>query len=56
MNTFQALLQSVRQIKTLDACAYTLGYVNAEYNHDFITRSEYDILFNLIQRKRRVLI
>lgn len=56
MNTFQALLQSVRQVKTLEQCAYVIGYINAEYAHDFITKSQYDILFNLLKRKRSVLL
>ena len=56
MSNFQSLLQSVQQIKNIEQCAYTTGYVNAEYVHNFITKSEYDILFNLIQRKRRILL
>lgn len=55
MSSFQSLLQSVRQAKTREQCSYVLGYISAEYAHDFITKSEYDILFNLIQRKRGVL-
>ena len=56
MSTFQELLQAVKQIKTIEGYAYTLGYVNAEYAHDFVSKSEYDILFNIIQEKRRGLI
>ena len=55
MNTFQSLLQSVRQAHTLEQCAYVLGYISAEYAHDFITKAEYDRLFNLLQRKRSVI-
>ena len=56
MTPFISLLQSVQQIKSIEQCAYVSGYVNAEYAHDFITKSEYNILFDLIQRKRRVLL
>lgn len=56
MTTFQSLLQSVRQIKNIEQCAYTMGYVNAEYVHNFITKAEYDILFSLLQRKRSIIL
>ena len=49
---FQSLLQSVRSVKTIEHYGYVLGYVTAETMHGFITKSEYDILFNLLQQKR----
>ena len=55
MNNFQSLLQSVRQVESREQCAYVMGYVTAEAMHDSITKAEYDILFNLLKRKRSVL-
>ena len=55
MSTFEALLTSVARIKNLEQWAYTLGYVNAEYAHNFITSKQYDILFDLLQAKRSVI-
>lgn len=52
MTIVQSLLQSVNLIRTLEGCDYTLGYITAEYVHDFIAKSEYDMLFDLIQNKR----
>ena len=54
MNTFESLLTSVTQIKTAEQWGYALGCVNTEYAHDFITKTEYDILFKLIQDKKGV--
>lgn len=52
MSEFKSLLTSVTQIKTAEQWGYVLGYVTAEYAHDFITKSEYEILFKLIQDKK----
>ena len=55
MGTFETLLVSVSQIKNLEQCGYALGYINAEYAHNFITSKQYDVLFDLIQTKRSVI-
>ena len=52
MSEFKSFLTSVTQIKTAEQWGYVLGYVTAEYAHDFITKSEYEILFKLIQDKK----
>lgn len=54
MNVFETLLTAVSQIKTAEQWGYALGCVNTEYAHDFITKTEYDILFKLIQDKKDV--
>ena len=54
MSVFENLLKSVTQIKTPEQWGYALGYVTAEYVHDCITKSQYDILFKLIQDKKGV--
>ena len=56
MDTFTSLLVTVANIKTLEQCGYAMGYVNAEYTHNFITSKQYDILFDLIQTKRERLV
>ena len=56
MSNFQILLQSAHRVSTLEHYGYTLGYVNAEYAHDFITKDEYDQICNILKQKRRELI
>ena len=52
MNTYQLSLEAVAKIRTVEQWAYTLGYINAEYAHNFLTSEQYDILFELLQLKR----
>lgn len=49
MNDFEALLQSITQIKTLEQRGYAYGCANTLYAHDLITREEYDIILKLIK-------
>ena len=49
MSTYQLALESVAKIKTLEQWAYTLGYINAEYAHNFLTSEQYDLLFKLLK-------
>ena len=56
MTTFEALMSSAMQVKTLEQCGYVLGCINTEYAHDFITKAEYDAVFRLVIEKRERLI
>lgn len=56
MGNFESLVTMIANIKNLEQCGYALGYVNAEYAHNFLTSKQYDVLFDLIQTKRERLI
>ena len=56
MSTFESLLTSVARINNLEQWAYTMGYINAEYAHNFITSAQYDVLFELLTLKKERLI
>ena len=56
MKTYETLLVTVAQVKKIEQYYYTLGYVNAEYAHNFITSEQYDILFDLLQTKKERLV
>lgn len=56
MNTFETLLVTVAQIEKIEQYYYTLGYINSEYAHNFITSKQYDTLFDLIQTKKERLV
>lgn len=56
MTVYQSSLESIAKINTLEQWAYTLGYINAEYAHNFITSAQYDVLFKLLElTKERIL-
>ena len=56
MGNFESLLVTVAQIKKIEQYYYTLGYINSEYAHNFITSKQYDILFDIIQTKKERLV
>ena len=49
MTIYQSSLDSIAKIKTIEQWAYTLGYINAEYAHNFLTSAQYDVLFRLLE-------
>lgn len=56
MSPYQLHLESIAKIKTKEQWAYTMGYINAEYAHNFITSAQYDVLFELLTLKKERLI
>ena len=55
MSLFESLIILVSKIKTPEQYGYALGYINAEYAHNFITSEQYNIVFDYIQTKRSVI-
>ena len=56
MTVYQASLEAIAKINTLEQWAYTLGYINAEYAHNFLTSAQYDLLFRLLELTKERLI
>jgi hypothetical protein len=56
MSPYQLDLEAIAKIKTKEQWSYTMGYINAEYAHNFITSAQYDVLFELLQIKKERLI
>lgn len=48
-NIYHTSLEAIAKIKTLEQWAYTLGYINAEYAHNFLTSEQYEVLFRLLE-------